>query len=61
MSRRRKRGRCFACGQSAESARSGTRKNGSRWHLCQQCVDAFKGERDLERATVDFLRAKGAL
>jgi len=63
MSKRRKRrvtGRCFACGTTGESARYGTRTNGSTWHLCQQCLDAFREERKLERETVDFLRAKGA-
>jgi hypothetical protein len=53
-------GRCFACGTTGESARYGTRTNGSTWHLCQQCLDAFREERKLERETVDFLRAKGA-
>jgi hypothetical protein len=62
MSKRtKKHGRCFACGTTGESARHGTRPNGSTWHLCQQCLDSFREERKVERETVEFLRARGSL
>jgi hypothetical protein len=42
---------CFKCRTPIEgrSAKTGLRRNGSRWHLCEECSLAFRAERLLDQ------------
>lgn len=56
--------KCFACGSHGRIVKSGRRKDGTPWHLCAQCRDAWHADREtreLERFATAFLRGKGAL
>jgi hypothetical protein len=53
--------RCFACGKKKRAARSGRRKNGSWWYLCQGCLDGWKNERYLDQLAIEELEWRGLL
>lgn len=53
--------RCFACRKMKRAARSGKRKNGSWWYVCQGCLDRWREERYLDRIAIEELENRGLL
>ena len=52
--------KCFGCDKNRKRnqiAKSGTRKNGSRWHLCRTCSRAYAQEREMDAQA--FAAAEG--